>query len=205
MSGSPSVNGALVGINKDTRKTALVTVEEYEKFASLYTVPGHHRNSTVHLDAQAVEADTGFMLVDVSNTSAWKHEGTDHIDLEYVHINIDPDTNYRGDIYLGFLSNVDADNGDLNIIRTWHFGQGSDKIVDDMVWGQGGHFECTLINHFGPIQANSALWQTDVNLVGPPGGAAAYPSGNGDLVLRIARTAGKVDLAITLGYLGEDL
>lgn len=55
-------------------------------------------------------------------------------------------------------------------------------------------------NHwFGPTTADSTLFQTDVNLLGPDGNIS-FPSGAGDLVVIVERTAGAVDVSITLGY-----
>ena len=52
---------------------------------------------------------------------------------------------------------------------------------------------------FGPIAANDTTWQTDVNLQGPSG-ATSFPSGNGDLVMLITRSAQDISVSITVGY-----
>jgi len=52
---------------------------------------------------------------------------------------------------------------------------------------------------FGPTTANDATWQTDVDLTGPDG-AVAYPSGDGDLVMKITRTASQTDVSVTILY-----
>jgi len=45
------------------------------------------------------------------------------------------------------------------------------------------------------------LFQTDVNLGGPDDPATiTYPSGDGDLVLLVDRTAGSVSVSVTIIY-----
>jgi hypothetical protein len=166
-------------------------------------VPGHHKLPIAHIDLQNIGTETGAMIIDLSDTTNWPHEDTGHIDLEFLNISINPATNYEGDIKVGFLSNVDATNGDLNVIFTWHLDRASLPIVDTLFFGQGGHMELQLERWFGPTESDETLWQTDTNLVGPDGNTS-YPSGDGDFVVKIEQTAGAVDVGITVGYHGED-
>ena len=177
-------------------------VESYEGITSLYTVPGHHHVDVIHADVHDIQAVTGVMLIDLSDTVNWPHTETGHLDVEYIHVSVNPDTSYVGDVELGFLSDVDATNGDFHVFQTWHFQRVSAPLVDDMFFGQGGHFECSVEHFFGKVTANDTTWQTDVDLVGPDGNTS-YPSGDGDLVLKIGRTGGSVDVGITVGYHGE--
>ena len=75
----------------------------------------------------------------------------------------------------------------------------SDLAIEDLTFGGG--FHCQSSTHFGPILANSVLFQTDVNLGGPDDPSTlTYPSGNGDLVLLVDWTAGTVSVSITMIY-----
>ena len=64
-----------------------------------------------------------------------------------------------------------------------------------------GAFEvsCEVAHWFGPTTINDTAFQTDVNLIGPDG-VTVYPSGSGDLIWRISRTAGNISGSITIGY-----
>lgn len=166
---------------------------------SQFVVSGYTNTFTVHLDAQSISARQAFMLIDLSDTGNWPHTETGHINLEYLIIESDPDTSYLGEIKIGFLSNVDATDGDFNQILDIDQARSSDLLVEVINFGSHG-FDCETDHHFGPIDANEVLFQTDVDLVGPPGGVAAYPSGAGDLVMLIERSAGTVDVSITIGY-----
>lgn len=169
---------------------------------SQFVASGFTETTTIHLDTQAVAAQEAFMLIDLSDTANWPHSLTGHINLEYAIIEIDPDGSYFGEVKIGFLSNVDGDNGDFNQIMDIDMVKKSDLVVEVINFGSHG-FDCELDHHFGPIIANSALFQTDVNLDGPDG-ANSYPSGDGDLVMLIEVAAGTVDVSITLGYEAVD-
>jgi hypothetical protein len=161
-------------------------------------VMGFTETYTVHLDKQSIAAQVALMLVDLSDTTNWPHSDTGHINLEYLIIEIDPDTSFLGEIKIGFLTNVDGTNGDFNQILDIDMAKQSDLLVEVINFGSHG-FDCETTHHFGPVTANSTLFQTDVNLEGPDA-ATSYPSGDGDLVMLVERSAGEVDVSITLGY-----
>lgn len=165
---------------------------------SQYVVQGFSSIQTVHADFPAISTETAVMLIDLSTTTQWKHTNTGHIHLEYVSIIVNPDTNYRGVISLGFLTNVDATDGDFNDIAAIDFGQKSDTIHEDLSFGGFG-FDLETAHNFGPITANSTLFQTDVNLLGPDGDTD-HKAGDGDFVCIIGRTAGTVAVTMTIGY-----
>lgn len=165
---------------------------------SQFVAAGFTETTTIHLDTQDIAAQEAFMLIDLSDTVNWPHSLTGHINLEYVIIEVDPDANYLGEVKVGFLSNVGATNGDFNQIMDVDLAKKSDFLVEIVEFGSHG-FDCEADHHFGPVIANSTLFQTDVNLEGPDG-ATSYPSGDGDLVMLIEVSAGEVDVSITLGY-----
>ena len=167
--------------------------------SSQYVVDGFADTQTMHLDTGAVAVQTAFMLIDISDTTNWKHTETDHIIIDHILIEVDPDLSYLGEIKVGFLSGVTATNGDFNQIIDFDMAKKSDLAIEDLTWGGG--FHCQASTHFGPILVDSTLFQTDVNLGGPDDPATlTYPSGNGDLVLLVERSTGEVDVSITTLY-----
>ena len=167
---------------------------------SQYVVGGYSDSQTVHLDTGSVSIQTAFMLIDVSDTTNWKHTETDHIIINHLVVQADPDSSYLGEIKIGFLSSVDATNGDFNQIINVNLAKKSDLIVKEFVFSGNG-FHCQASTHFGPILSNSTLFQTDVDLGGPDDPSTiTYPSGNADLVLLVERTAGAVEVSITIIY-----
>jgi len=167
---------------------------------SLYIAEGIAENQTVHLDTGSVATQTAFMLIDISDTTNWKHTNTDHIIIDRILIQSDPDAAYLGEIKIGFLTNVSATDGDFNQILDLDLAKKSDAIVEELEFGTHG-FHCQTSTHFGPIIANSTLFQTDVNLGGPDDpGTLTYPSGNGDLVMLVERSAGTIDVSLSITY-----
>lgn len=165
---------------------------------SLYTVGGFTETTTIHADFTNISAQTAFMLIDLSDTTNWKHTETGHINIEYISIQIDPDAAYLGSAEIGFLSSVDATNGDFNEVIDIDMAKKSDILVETLNFGSHG-LDCEEDHHFGLVIADSTLFQIDVNLEGPDGNTS-YPAGNGDLCLVVERSAGSVDVSITIGY-----
>jgi len=176
----------------------VVTTETAEGQTSAHFIPGHVDIEVIHKDFEDISADVDYMLIDLSDTTNWPHTNTGHIDIAHIMINVAPSSSFRGDIEIGFLTNVDATNGDFNEILELHL----DQSADAFTWSQNyGAFEMSLesAHWFGPQELNETAFQTDVNLEGPDG-TTAFPSGAGDLVMRIHRTAGNLSGSITLGY-----
>lgn len=166
---------------------------------SQYVIPGYADTQTVHLDTGSVATQTAFMLIDISDTTNWKHTGTDHVIIDHILIEVDPDNSYLGEVKIGFLTEVDGDNGNFNQIIDFDMAKKSDLAIEDLKFGTG--FHCQASTHFGPMLVNSTLFQTDLDLGGPDDpGTITYPSGNGDLVTLIEVAAGTVDVSITLVY-----
>jgi len=179
----------------------VVTTSTSEGETSAHFVPGHVDIEVVHIDVEvAGTATTAFMLIDLTDTTNWPHTATGHIDIAYWMFNVNPTATFVGDIDVGFLSAVDATNGDFNGIFEIHMDKKQDSITEMMNFGA---FEMSLelAHWFGPTIANSTLFQTDVNLGGPDDSATlTYPSGAGDLVMIVTATTSDVAVGLTIGY-----
>jgi len=174
------------------------SVQTFEGITSLLVAPGHVDAESVHLDVENISAAQDFMVIDLSDNVNWPHTNTGHIDILYILINVSPSTNFSGDVELGFLSNVDGTNGDFHGIAEYHVDQKVDQFVDSINFGS---FELSLekAHWFGPTTADDVAFQTDVDLDGPDGNNS-FPSGNGDMIMRVGVGAGNVSVGITVGY-----
>jgi len=158
-------------------------------------VYGRRNTFFAGLNTGNIGATKGFMLVDLSDTVNWPHTNTGAIVIHGICIDIDPD-GFTGSVKVGFLSNVDATDGDLTIFRQWDFTNKSQAI------NMTCHFEdfyMPVANIFAGTDLNDVTWQTDVNLFGPDG-ATAYPAGDGDMVIKITRTGGNIIAHIGVMY-----
>ena len=166
---------------------------------SQYVVQGFADTSTMHLDTGSVAANTAFMLIDISDTTNWKHTNTDHIIIDHLTIQADPDANFFGEIKIGFLKDVNTISGSFFQILDLDLRKKSDLIIEDLAFGGG--FHCQASTHFGPVSGNATHFQTDVNIAGPSGAALSFPSGPGDLVMIVdSITGGSVDVSVTAIY-----
>lgn len=175
----------------------LVDMVDFEGEMSIRTVSGHHDVDMIHLGAFGLSADEGFMLIDLNNVAIWPHTNTDHIDIEYIIVDLNPSTAFRGDVVIGFLTDVDDTNGDLNVMIGWHFTQGQSPVIEDLQFSNT-HFEATKDHWLGLTVANDTKYNTGATLTGPNGNT--YPAADGDLVCDVNRTAGTIEIGITIGY-----
>ena len=169
---------------------------------SQYVASGYTETETIHLDVGTASTLIAYMLIDISDTSNWKHINTGHINLEYIIIEVDPTANFLGEVKIGFLENVDADNGDFYNVLDIDMKRKSDILVENLNFGSHG-LDCESNHHFGPITVDSTLFRTSgANLGGPDApGTPTYPSGAGDLVMIIDGDGTNiVDVSITIGY-----
>lgn len=173
----------------------------HEGVLSTFVTPGPADVEFIHLDAEDIGVETSFMLIDLSDTTNWPHTNTGHIDVVFAAVNIAPDTNYQGDLQIGFLTGVTATTGNLNGIYELHMDKKTALIATTIPLPFGG-VSLETEHWFGPTSA-SAAFQTDVNLAGPDE-TTTFPSGNGDLVMTITRTAGEVSVGVTIGYITQE-
>ena len=184
-------------ITKDTNIDSVTSSGRTSRFVAM----GFTNTETIHLDVGTNSTLIAYMLIDLSNTAVWKHILTGEIIIEYFIIQVDPDSNFLGEIKIGYLTNVDATNGDFNQIIDIDMARKSDLFSEVIDFGSHG-FHCTDDHHFGPMLLNDTLFQTDVDLGGPDDPSTlTYASGAGDLVMIIdGDGTNTVDVSITIGY-----
>jgi hypothetical protein len=168
---------------------------------SQYFVSGFSDAVSMHIDVQTDSTLIAYMLVDISDTTNWKHTNTGEIVIDYIIVEVDPASSFVGEIKIGYLENVDGTNGDFHQLIDIDMARKADIFSEVIEFGSHG-IHCTTDSHFGPVLANSTLFQTDVNLGGPDDYTTlTYPSGNGDLVMIVDGDGTNfVDVSITIGY-----
>ena len=189
-----------VGTDEDGIYTNAGVVTSSGKTSS-YVAMGYTNTETVHMDVSTSSTLIAYMLIDLSDTTNWAHTNTSEIVVEYIIVEVDPDTNFAGEVKLGYLTNVDGTNGDFNQILDIDMRRKADLFAEVIEFGSHG-LHCTDDHHFGPVTANSTLFQTDVNLGGPDDPSTpTYPSGDGDLVMLVdGDGTNTVNVSITIGY-----
>ena len=141
----------------------------------------------VSLVFAAVDADTPYVLVDLSDTTNFPHANTNHIVLRGLNV-VTGNANF--DVYVGVVVENDATDG------TAHWIYYSNGITSESyrVPEHGLVLAVDTTNtrlrfaRTNSTQADSVNWQNDTNRVSPVG--SATKPGVGDLVLWLDETAG---------------
>ena len=175
-------------------------------------------NSDGHLDVvQHTHPDTGavhfhidglttgttrYILVDLSDTTNYPHVNTTYAHLEWLQIEVDGTNAAEYKVYIGFLENVDATDGDRYIVKhvsgSRTAGQ-SIRMFDN--FAPNGHRMRSESTATHMISLNDTNYQTDVNLPSTLDPSTSdTPSGSGDVILEIVVSAGTIDASIDLSY-----
>ena len=182
----------------DSYSNPITEFPENEDGEKVLPVMIQHNGQHMHLDAQNVAVTTGFMLISLRSTTIWKHIKTNVIHIDWIGINLNPSSAYRGDVSLGFLTNSKVGSANFNIVKTYHFDQAANGIQAFLSF-LGSHLECSTEHWYGPSVANDSTFGTNISLQDPSGyfHPGCY---NEDLVMKIGRTAGNIDVGVTVGY-----
>jgi len=141
----------------------------------------------VTLTFSAVDADTPYVLVDLSDTTNFPHANTNHIVLRGLNV-VTGNANF--DVYIGVVVENDATDGTAHWLY-YSRGVTSESYrvpehgIDLTVDATNKRLRFVRTNS---TQADSVNWQNDTNRVSPVG--SATKPGVGDLVLWLDETAG---------------
>lgn len=150
------------------------------------------------IDVQNLATTSNFMLISLGDTGKWKHTLKNLIHVVRFGINVNPSSSYRGDVSIGFLSNTTATTGNFHTLKTFHFDQAGNGLQAYLNL-MGIPWILTTTHWFGPSTANDPAFGHNAQLMGPDG-YTHFGCYNGDMVMRITRTAGNVDVGIVIGY-----
>jgi len=168
---------------------------------------------------EAVAASTGYVLVDLSDTTNYPHSGTNAIILKSLALEAEKKTGGGGfDIWVGVINEVDATNGSTNWIHVWHLETDVDATDNTRYISKKVYFSDLDLEVDADTAASEALryivsnighdgdttWQNDTGLASPIGasGQTYGKPGAGDLVVYVEETAdsGTLDFCISAEY-----
>lgn len=168
----------------------------------IFTTPGAQDSFHIHLHKDAIDATTAFMLIDLSDTVNWPHTLTGGVTLYRILLSIAATKIADAHVKLGWLENVDGDNGDMHTIHTWevgHAGTNEPRDIDTIFDYQLVNYKIDKAKWFGPSLMNNALFQTDVEL-GGPNDIVTNTAADGDVVLLVTVAAGILNVACSIDY-----
>jgi len=162
----------------------------------------------VMLGAEAVDASTGYVLVDLSDTTNFKHTGTAEIHLLGLVLTAEKASDGVYDIWVGVVKEVDATNGSVAWVQAFHMeavGNSTDSTdrfawqVDYTLGGRNPEGLNLAISSGALVylvtnqaQNDNVTWQTDTGLASPvgAGGGTTGKPGAGDLVMWVEEVSG---------------
>jgi len=169
----------------------------------------------------AVAATTGYVLVDLSDTTNYPHIGTAEIYLLGLELVAEKAADGDYNIIVGVVTENDATNGSIKGVAEFHLSHlnnatdSTDRFIfpfADYTLGGANQEGINLNITSGALtkavsnvtDADNTIWQNDTGLaspVGAAGGATGKP-GVGDLVILATENAGTgtLDFAITALY-----
>lgn len=163
----------------------------------------HPDTGAIHFHIDGLTVGTyRFILIDISDITNYPHANTTYAHVEWVEIQVDSNNTGAYSVSLGFLENVNGDNGDRYIIKHWSGSKtvGNQLLIFEHMVPAGWRMQSgRILTH--AISVNDANYQTDVNLpssIDPS--APDTPSGDGDVITEIIVTAGEINIAIDIGY-----
>lgn len=177
------------------------------------------------LGAEAVAASTAYVLVDLSDTTNFRHKDTNAIHLQGLNLHCEKASDGVYDIWVGAITEVDATNGTAAWFHCFHLEavgnpvDSTDRFAGSVDFTFGGanpdgvNLEVNAATAGSEklryvvsnlTQAGNTNWQTDTGLaspVGAAGGATGKP-GAGDLVVWVEKISGDgtIDFVISALY-----
>ncbi len=170
------------------------------------------------LQAEAVAASTAYVLVDLSDSTNFRHFSTNAIVLKSIALSSEKASDGVFDVWVGVITEVDATNGTADWIHVFHLeavGNATDSTdrfaqkldfhdLDLYVNADTAGSEYILGVTTGIQQAGNTNWQTDTGLGSPAGssGGATGKPGAGDLVVWVEEVSdtGTIDFMISAEY-----
>lgn len=170
----------------------------------------------VTLGAEATDADTPYVLVDLSDTTNFPHDKTTELHLLGLILSAEKAGDGVYDVWAGVVTENDGTDGSATWVHVFHLEHVSNSTdstdrfhaqVDFTLGGanpEGVNLNVTdgALTKFASnlSQANSANWQNDVNRASPVGSTTKV--GVGDLVVWVEEVSGSgtLDWCLTAIY-----
>ena len=144
------------------------------------------------LDVRAAAADTGYVLIDLSNITDYPHRNAAAIILNALHVEAEVLASGVYDILVGVITEVDATNGSVNWVARFQMETSVGGVISlDKFWRAGLNLriddEDTPFVITNLTDAGQTTWQSDTALTSPDGTVAPAA---GDVVVKIDEISG---------------
>jgi hypothetical protein len=143
---------------------------------------------------------TGYVLIDLSDSSNYPHTNTGEIHVDWIHMTIHGNNTATGEIHVGFISAIDGDKGTMHSIAALQITKLENTTHVHMLFAPSA-VRCKTEAHLSggtELHTDDTTFQTDVALTATFGTVAPAV---GDLVLLVDVTAGTYEhTTVSVGY-----
>jgi len=172
-------------------------------------------NITVAMNVTGVVANTGYVLIDLSDgggygsTGHFQHSLTGRIDISLIKLEIDKSSSATGNVKIGVVTSINATDAAVTWFLSSNFANADPNKITIFEPFTPSQVKCGAVG--GVMQrivsndkdTANTLFQNDTALGSPLGLATVIP-GIGDIVLQITRTAGTIGISTKIIYHSEE-
>ena len=191
--------GAKKVIITDGTEKATVSAEGYLDVAAHGEV-SRHDGTSVSFRKDGINTATGYVLIDLSDTTNYPHLSTTHLGIDWIIITGLASSTAVGYYDIGFITRIDETNSDWQSIFHGHFDKKEERfeVMLNMI---PQSIMCLVSQHLsgGELKITSdTIFQNDATVEGVY--SATTTPAVGDLVLKVTLSAGTADMAVAVGY-----
>ena len=163
------------------------------------TTHSNHSGFSVAYSAAAINTTTGYVLIDLSDTTNYPHTNVDEIHIDWIILDYLADSLAAGSIEVGFIKSITADNADWYSLVKAHL----DKKEEEKPIMLNFTPQCLRCAVVGHLSGGTMFHDDDTTFQNDTALTATYSTvapAIGDLVAKVTLSAGSVSFVVTIGY-----
>jgi len=163
-----------------------------------------HRGDSISFGKEGIAATTGYVLIDLNDIVNYPHVYVHHIGIDWIILAGLADSSAVGHYDIGFINRIDGVNSDWYSVLHGHFDKKEQKFKAALNFTPQS-LVCIPDKHLsGGVMklTNDATFNNGGTVEGVYGNPTPAV---GDIVLKVAVSAGSGNLAVVIGYHSHDV
>ena len=159
----------------------------------------NHDGTSMAFSAAGVAATTGYVLVDLSDSTNYPHTETGRVDIDWIIMDYLGDNACVGSIEVGFIASITSSNADWHSLAKAHLDKKETERPIQINFNPQ-HIVCTTAEH---LSGGTMFHNDDTTFQDDTALAATYATASpaaGDLICKVTLSAGSLGFAVTIGY-----
>ncbi len=179
----------------DGAETASVNTDDFLNVST----HSNHDGTSVSFGVAGVATTTGYVLIDLSDSTNYPHTETGRVDIDWIIVDYLGDNSCVGSIEVGFVASITSSNADWHSLAKAHLDKKETERPIQINFNPQ-HIVCSTAEHLSGgtmFHNDDTTFQDDTALTATY--ATATPA-VGDLICKVTLSAGSVGFAISIGY-----